>query len=554
LCPLGALAQPRDEDGAPEDPRARARRIAAAPELSESEKTLIKRPDRKRPDDPVCIDVFGQPLCLGGRMQIRARAEIDRLNDFDYEDLDDFGVIEDRVRGDTPIEDRVRGEITLTVNSSYRVSDNIFVYLEGRVGARARLYMEHGREDVEWVFERDETWIFLGNLFGSNFSLQAGRQKFFDNREWFWDQDLDSVRLQYDRESFYAYVGVAQELFGTQDGEGTHPEDEDVLRILFAANYEWSRKNIVGIYALHHYDHSSRILFSEADDVPDITGSRTCTEFDVAPPFFNPPVPDDISGCLRSRDDDESDATLTWVGASAQGRIKSAAGSFHYWANVAGVFGDETFFDITGDRTLRRLLPERKNHHNVRGYGLDVLGTFEAKLPFKPRFTLGYAFGSGGDDLSKEKDTGFRQTGIQDNTDKWLGVDAFRYYGELTNFELSNIHIFTAALGFPLLRKSSVEFIYHHYLQHHRSEYIRDWRPSRDPNGKDRGNNGMDRDLGWELDVVLGLEEWESFEVELVGAVFQAGEAFDVRPPSLQVNDKANELSWMGIAQFRFNF
>ena len=141
-----------------------------------------------------------------------------------------------------------------------------------------------------------------------------------------------------------------------------------------------------------HYDYSDPVPVT--DPGPDPTGTTRCTLFDAAPPFFTPPVPDDLSGCLRRHEEDEHDAHLTWIGASAAGRLKTSIGSFHYWTNVAGVFGEETFFNITGDRRLgvRQLLPENKSHHDVRGWGFDVTGTYEAKLPFKPRFTVGYAY------------------------------------------------------------------------------------------------------------------------------------------------------------------
>ena len=582
LCPSPALCEtaPNPADDII-DPRVQARERAISPGLTQQEKTLIKRPDRKRVVQPITLELFDRTLALGGRAEFRGRVQVNRLNDFDYEDIDVVSnfpnppdvFIEDRRRDpkEHPIEDRARAELNLTLNTFYAISQDISLYLEGRVSFRSRPWREHGREDYEWVFERDETWLFLGNLGGSNFSLQAGRQKFFDGREWFWDQDLDSIRLQYDRENFHGYLGVAQELFGTKNGEGIDPEEEDILRFLLMAQYEWSPKNTIGIYALHHYDYSNPIPVN--DPGPDPTGTTRCTLFDAAPPLMTPPVPDDLSGCLREHEEDEADAHLTWVGASAAGRVKTDMGSFHYWTNVAGVFGQETYFNITGDRRagVRQLLRENKSHHDVRGWGIDLTATYEAKLPFKPRLTVGYAYGSGDNDLEQENDTGFRQTGLQDNSNRWLGVNNFRYYGELTDFELSNMHIVTAALGFPIFEDSSIELVYHYYFQDHKTEYLRDWRPARDPNGRDRretsdgGTPGrlltegisFDRELGWEFDVILGLEEWEQFEVEIVGAVFQAGNAFDVHMQPVAssfVNNKRNELAWMGVAQFRYNF
>jgi len=113
----------------------------------------------------------------------------------------------------------------------------------------------------------------------------------------------------------------------------------------------------------------------------------------------------------------------------------------------------------------------------------------------------------------------FRQTGLQRDRARFLGVDRFRYYGDLLRPELSNLHIFTAALGSRVLRASSVELLYHFYRQATPAPFLRDAQVTADPAGKSSL-------VGHEWDVVLGLEEWKHVEVELIGALFRAGRAF----------------------------
>ena len=62
-------------------------------------------------------------------------------------------------------------------------------------------------------------------------------------------------------------------------------------------------------------------------------------------------------------------------------------------------------------------------------------------------------------------DHAFRQTGIQDNNDKFGGVTSFKYYGELLEPELSNLHILTAGIGRRFGRRMSLDLIYHNYRQ-----------------------------------------------------------------------------------------
>src|SRR5262249_14730896 len=125
----------------------------------------------------------------------------------------------------------------------------------------------------------------------------------------------------------------------------------------------------------------------------------------------------------------------------------------------------------------------------------------------------------GDSNARRGEDTAFRQTGLQRNNDRFLGVDRFRYYGELLRPELSNLHIVTAALGYRILRSSSLELLYHYYHQAVPAPFLRDTKLKADPTGRSGA-------IGHEWDAALGLEEWEHLEVELVGAVFRAESAF----------------------------
>jgi alginate production protein len=60
---------------------------------------------------------------------------------------------------------------------------------------------------------------------------------------------------------------------------------------------------------------------------------------------------------------------------------------------------------------------------------------------------------------------------------------------------------------------------YHYYHQAVPAPFLRDTKLKADPNGKSGA-------IGHEWDLVLGLEEWEHLEVELVGTVFRAESAF----------------------------
>ena len=140
--------------------------------------------------------------------------------------------------------------------------------------------------------------------------------------------------------------------------------------------------------------------------------------------------------------------------------------------------------------------------------------------------------------MQESSDTGFRQTGLQDNKDSYRGVVSLRYYGELLDPELSNLHIVTAGLGFRFLSKSSIDLVYHLYRQPHAAPFLRDADVKRDP-------DGVHKAIGQEWDVIIGIEEWRRFEIKFVGAIFRAGKAFD---------PEAGKLSYLTSLRLRLNF
>jgi alginate production protein len=151
------------------------------------------------------------------------------------------------------------------------------------------------------------------------------------------------------------------------------------------------------------------------------------------------------------------------------------------------------------------------------GWGYDVGNTLSFDSGFN--VTLGYAWGEG-DDTSTSRVENFRQTGLQDNNAKLAGVTSFRYYGELADPELVNLRILTAGLGYRFPRRISIDLVGHQYRQ---DQLSRRWIGS----DIDKRPNGRDKDLGWELDFILGWRTHPSWDMEIVAAWFRPGKAFD---------------------------
>ena len=168
------------------------------------------------------------------------------------------------------------------------------------------------------------------------------------------------------------------------------------------------------------------------------------------------------------------------------------------------------------------------NREDISGYAFDVGVLYNLENQYRPAFSLSYAYGSGKPDSANVQ--GYRQTGYQDNNAKLGGVTSVRYYGELLRPELANLAVLTASAAFRPWDRTSISVQFHHYLQDYAAQYA----PITDIRQGSSGSrpNGRSPQLGYEVDLVFGYRLARRLTVELVGARFEPGAAFDNRDPA----------------------
>ncbi len=253
-------------------------------------------------------------------------------------------------------------------------------------------------------------------------SFKLGRQRFEDEREWLYDDELDAVR------AFYR--------IGRLGLEGSI-----------------SRKNAF-----------NRDLLDEDDDDEEINNYFLIGR-------FRPYADADVALFALMRDDTVSNGSSPlFLGTQVIGE----AFDTKYWLSFAHVRGDGDFN------------PVRASNDDLSAFGLDLGATYEFDNDWKPSVTLAYAFGSGDSDPSDGEDNAFRQTGLHDNSDRFNGVVSFNYYGELFDPELSNMKVYTLGIGVRPSRRSSVDLVYHHFRQHKQSDELRDAAVEEDLPGNSR--------------------------------------------------------------------
>lgn len=152
-----------------------------------------------------------------------------------------------------------------------------------------------------------------------------------------------------------------------------------------------------------------------------------------------------------------------------------------------------------------------------RGWAFDIGSTWMIHERFA--LTFGYAVGQGNDPTSIT-DNSFRQSGLNDNNGKFSGVTSFRYYGELMDPELANLEVLTGGVGMRPSKHLSLDLIWHSYAQNELSTSLIEADINAVP-------NGLDTDLGKEIDIIFGWRSSEHWAIEVVGAWFVPGKAFD---------------------------
>ncbi|MDH5327895.1 MAG: alginate export family protein [Gammaproteobacteria bacterium] len=186
-----------------------------------------------------------------------------------------------------------------------------------------------------------------------------------------------------------------------------------------------------------------------------------------------------------------------FFGLQAQGEL----GDMDYWLETGLVGGDEAGQSIDGF-----------------GYDLGFYYTFKS-LPARPRLIMGYAYGSGDNNLTDNVDGNFRQTGYQDNDSKNGGIERYNIYGEMVDMELSNVKVTTLGLGFRYQRSFSFDVVHHTYTQDVASSNIRNSEIDEIP-------NGTSTDLGSALDIIVGGRPTKDTKVTYTVGYFYPGQAF----------------------------
>lgn len=430
---------------------------------------LTEREDRRRRRQPFQLDLGRHPLILEGEYELT------------FEGIDGVALGQN-TRGPQ----RALLAQELEAEAFYSIGRLFSIFAQARLGMSEDLLTGDAGTSEHYI-ERGEFWIHSEEIAGSNVNLEVGRLNFEDDRRWWWEAELDALRLTYEGTVFEIEVAVAEELGAVRSDEsGVAPEEVDLTRVLASLEWTWAEDHSAQLFALHHVDHSAR---------------------------------DPLGSTVLLAKLDDSDARLNWLGGRLIGGLAvSTAGILGYWLDAATVRGHEhsmIYSPIGPNHALASELARSK----MNGWALDLGVNWLMPLRFEPRVFFGVALGSGDDSPSDGKDQAFRQTSLHANEAGFGGVRRFPHYGAQLAPELSNLTVWTLGAGRRLFASSSIDVVYHHYRLAERAESLRNA-------NLDTEFDSLHRTVGDGLDIVVAIEEWERFELEFTAATFRAGSAF----------------------------
>ncbi len=376
----------------------------------------------------------------------------------------------------------------LEAEAYYSIGDSLALFAQLRAQKERQRRSTGARQGWRQHIERGEMWLHSWDTGASGLNVELGRLKFEDERRWWWDEELDAVRVSHDSEAVEFSLALARELSRSRsDRSGIDADQNGVRRWLAHAKWDWQPDQAISLFLLRHDDRSSTQQVGQA---------------------------------VRSIAQDASDARLTWTGARIDGELKlRSAGRLFYSLDLAHVSGVERSVEYeantppaAGQSTVTGVGKSR-----IRGSAVDAGLRWQLPLAGQPRLSVGRAMTFAG--AANGVSNGFRQTGLHQNQNDFGGAKDFARYGVALDPELSNLRITTVGLGFSLAPDTSVDLVHHAYRQSRSDTELRDGRFAAKLTGLNSG-------IGGALDLVLTALVSHTIEVSATVSTFRAGPAF----------------------------
>ncbi|NIT13303.1 MAG: hypothetical protein GTN99_03380, partial [Candidatus Dadabacteria bacterium] len=143
----------------------------------------------------------------------------------------------------------------LTLAFSFDPSDHVQAFVESKIARIISFDLDDTSED-QMTLEIEQGYLLFKNLYESGLSVQIGRQKFEDEREWLYEEELDAVRLKYDI-SYYSLDFSVSRLNLVDRDLLNSDEKEKIYNYGFYGKYQTETddsETILGAFILYRDD------------------------------------------------------------------------------------------------------------------------------------------------------------------------------------------------------------------------------------------------------------------------------------------------------------
>lgn len=159
---------------------------------------------------------------------------------------------------------RYRTELELTFPSTRHLSGMAQIKAQDERDVRDQADRFDGQSDLTL----GRTYLYLTDVLTSHGSIQVGRSRFEDRRDWLFNHDLDAVRLLFDFHKIRLEASVSEALVSPEE------DQDDIINTLFSVNLYPNSDNLLSVYSFNRSDSFTESNGSERDFSPRYLGFR----------------------------------------------------------------------------------------------------------------------------------------------------------------------------------------------------------------------------------------------------------------------------------------
>jgi len=374
------------------------------------------------------------------------------------------------------------------IRHHHTLYENLLFDVDARVVYEYSDFMNTKEKNL--YFELKRLSLEIPTFIVPKLSAKFGRISYRDKRTWWYDNTLDMVKLFHNETLFSWDLSVGGRLSDEKASAG----DQRV-------GLKGSKYIIAHLDYHYYYKHHFEAFGLYEDNGQD----------------KNP-----IGQINDQTNNIKANNQLSWLGFRAYGEYDN----INYWGDIAYLDGNIQNLNYTNATVVGA------DDISVNGFAIDIGGVYKTD---DFGFGLGLAHGSGDND-DKSSQNLFLQPSISNNKDYMIGTSRYRYYGEMLDPQLSNINIISLYGGLKLYENMWIESNYHKYIQQVATTQLRS-------SNLFISTNGLDRDIGQEVDIVVGGRFNNRNEIQLIMSGFFGGDAFS--------NTTQKKDGYRGVVDFK---